>query len=41
MLHYFSPQEVFLVVFGGVVIVAYMVNRMHGVDVVRNHRELH
>lgn len=41
MLHNFTPQEVFLVVFGGIVLVAYMVNRMHGVNVVRNNHELH
>jgi len=41
MLHSFTPQEVFLVVFGGIVALAYLVNRAHSVDVIRNNQEVH
>jgi len=41
MLHEFTPQEVFLVVFSVIVIVAYAVNRLHGVDLKRNNHQLH
>ncbi len=41
MLHQFTPQEVFLVVFSGIVLAAFVVNRLHGVNVLRNNKELH
>ncbi len=41
MLHEFTPQEVFLVVFSVIVVVAYAVNRLHCVDLKRNKNELH
>jgi len=41
MLHSFTPQEVFLVVFGMVVVVAYLVNRAHCYDLKRNKHESH
>jgi hypothetical protein len=41
MLHEFSPQEVFLVVMSGVVIIAYLVNRAHCYDLKRNNHEAH
>ena len=41
MLHNFNPQEVFLVVMSGIIFVAYLVNRAHGVDLKRNKNELH
>lgn len=41
MLHEFTPQEVFLVVFSGIVFAAFIVNRLHSVNVIRNKNELH
>jgi hypothetical protein len=41
MLHEFTPQEVFLVVFSGVVIISYLVNRAHCYDLKRNNHEAH
>jgi hypothetical protein len=41
MLHNFTPQEVFLVVFSGVVIIAYLVNRAHCYNLKRNDHEAH
>lgn len=40
-LYEFTPQTVFLAVFSGVVIIAYIVNRMHSVNVTRNENQLH
>ncbi len=41
MLHNFTPQEVFLVVFSAVIVVAYLVNRAHAYDLNRNSNKLH
>lgn len=41
MLHEFTPQEVFLVVFSGIIVVAFLVNRAHCYDVKRNKNESH
>ena len=41
MLHSFTPQEVFLVVFCGVIFVAYLVNRAHCYDMKRNRNQAH
>ncbi len=41
MLHYFTPQEVFLVVICSVIFIAYFVNRAHCYTLHRNDREAH
>jgi hypothetical protein len=40
-MYQFTPQDVFLVVFSGVVIIAYFVNRAHCYDLKRNNHEAH
>jgi hypothetical protein len=37
----FTPQNVFLVVFCGVIFIAYLVNRAHTWDLSRNDNEVH
>jgi hypothetical protein len=41
MLHEFTPQEVFLVVFSAVIVVTFLVNRAHCYDLKRNNHESH
>lgn len=41
MLHNFTPQEVFLVVFSAIIVVAYLVNRAHCYDLKRNKNQAH
>ena len=41
VLHNFTPQEVFLVVFSAIIVVAYLVNRAHCYDLKRNKNQAH